>query len=75
MITVEVQLFGALQRDRFKKADVVLADNATIEQALSKLEISRDEVGILVVNRKDATFDQELANGDRVTIIPFISGG
>ena len=39
------------------------------------LEISVDEVGILVVNKRDATFDQKLKENDVLTLIPVIGGG
>ena len=42
---------------------------------LDYLGISEDEVGALVVDKRDATFDQELKEDSFVTIIPLIGGG
>lgn len=75
MISVEVSLFATLQNNRFQHAEITLKDDASTMDLISHLNISEKEVGILVVNRKDASFDQALNNGDRVTIIPPIGGG
>ena len=75
MISVEVSLFATLQNNRFQHAEITLEDGASMMDLISHLNIPQKEVGILVVNRKDASFDQALNNGDRVTIIPPIGGG
>ncbi len=75
MISVEVSLFATLQNNRFQHAEITLEDGASTMDLISHLNIPQKEVGILVVNRKDASFDQALNNGDRVTIIPPIGGG
>jgi molybdopterin converting factor small subunit len=42
---------------------------------LDKLIIDRDQVESVYVNGKEATFDQRLNAGDRITFLPFIGGG
>ena len=42
---------------------------------MAYLQISPREVGIAVVNSKDAVYSQPLQDGDRVTLIPPIGGG
>jgi sulfur carrier protein ThiS len=42
---------------------------------LATLAISADDVGVLIVNSRDATYRQRLTDGDRVTLIPAIGGG
>jgi molybdopterin converting factor small subunit len=75
MISIEVSLFATLQKNRFRRAVIELPDSADVTALLDQLEIAREAVGILVVNRKDAAVDQLLCHGDRVTIIPPIGGG
>ena len=72
---VDVHLFSTLQKDRFREARIQLQEGACINDVLSLLAISQDDVGILIVNNKDATFDQQLHESDAVTIIPPIGGG
>ncbi len=72
---VEIKLFAPLQAGRFEKARVNLGQDSSITDLLEKLYILPSDVGILVVNGQDATFDQALHEGDAVTIIPAIGGG
>ena len=39
------------------------------------LQIKRDEVAILLVNGMDGKFDQQLKDGDTVSIFPPVGGG
>ena len=72
---VNVHLFSTLQNKLFRKARIQLQDGACVTDLLTLLLISRDDVGILVVNHRDATFSQQLHDGDAITIIPPIGGG
>jgi molybdopterin converting factor small subunit len=74
-MNVYVELYATLRKGRFVKASLNLNDRSTIGDLLAKLKITRDDVGILIVNKRDATFDQELFQGDKVTVIPPIGGG
>ncbi|MDJ0781860.1 MAG: MoaD/ThiS family protein [Desulfosarcinaceae bacterium] len=72
---IRVRLFAPLDKDRFDERALAVAPGARIADLLKALHISVEEVGILVVNHRDATFDQALRDGDRVTLIPHIGGG
>jgi sulfur carrier protein ThiS len=54
---------------------VRLPDGARVSDLLAALGIGIDDVGVLMVNREDGRFDQELRDADRVTVIPLIGGG
>lgn len=73
---VELQAFSLLGHDgTTRKVIVELAEGATVRDLLAASQIPMDDVGILVVNRKSAVFDQTLSEGDSVTVIPHIGGG
>ncbi len=72
---IEVSLFATFQQGRFVRQRVSLPAKATAVDLLDMLKIAPDDVGILVVNRRDAPLNQSLSKGDRVTIIPVIGGG
>lgn len=55
--------------------EVELAPGAVVSDLLSTLGITPDEVGILIVSGKQATFGQALKGNDLVTLIPPIGGG
>jgi molybdopterin converting factor small subunit len=53
-----------------------LEPGTTVAAVLERLGIPRDdEVVMLVVNRRLATLDQPLVEGDEVRLMPAISGG
>ena len=70
-----VQLTSTLRKGRFEKSEIYLPQGAKISGLLDYLGISEDEVGALIVDKRDATFDQELKEDSFVTIIPLIGGG
>ena len=72
---VEVSLFESLKDRRPAGGRVTLPTGARVSDLLAALGIAVADVGILMVNREDGRFDQELRDGDRVTVIPPIGGG
>jgi molybdopterin converting factor small subunit len=72
---ISVKLFATLQKGRFESARINLDQKSSIADLLEKLHILPSDVGILVVNDRDATFNQTLHEDDAVTIIPAIGGG
>lgn len=75
-MNVTVKHFAALKSDVEQGQTTVQLDpDATVGDLLSKIGVEESDVGILMVSGKQATFDQELKDNDRVTIIPPIGGG
>jgi len=73
---VNVKRFATLRKDRLQETEVVnLPSGATVRDLLQKLMIGVSDVGTLVINTKNASFDQVLFDDDKVTIIPPIGGG
>jgi sulfur carrier protein ThiS len=72
---VEVELFEPLKCRRPADGRVRLPAGARVSDLLAALGIGIDDVGVLMVNREDGRFDQELRDADRVTVIPLIGGG
>lgn len=72
---VKVNLCSILSLNRFEEADVTLPAGATLRDLLTKVEVSVEEVSVAVVNGKSGSYNQELAEGDQVSLLPFISGG
>lgn len=73
---VTVKHFATLKQDAGQTPiEVELDPGATVSDLLSKLGIEQDDVGILIVSGKQATFGQTLKGNDSVTLIPHIGGG
>ncbi len=74
-VLVEVKLFSVFRSGRFASKKVRLTAPSTASDLLAKLEIPEEDVGVLMINGRDGTLRQRLADGDRVTLIPSIGGG
>jgi sulfur carrier protein len=72
---VTVALYETLKKHYPERGKVQLQSGARVTDLLSRLGIAEDEVGVLIVNRRDARFNQVLEDGDLVTIIPPMGGG
>ena len=70
VVTVEM-LHG---RDDESPLRVTLQDGMTLEDLVRSLELPQ-EPEVAMVNGAYVTQDYELRNGDRVSILPFLSGG
>jgi len=55
--------------------NVELPDVSDAKDLIHQLGISIENVGVLSVNGRQATFDQQLKSGDLIHIIPPIGGG
>lgn len=71
---IEVRLFATFRNGRGKKVFVEMED-PTVENVLQSIDISNDEVAILLVNGQDGRFDQQLVDGDYLSVFPPVGGG
>jgi sulfur carrier protein ThiS len=79
-LVVTVHLHTTLQRQspdgRVNQLAIELPEGVVIEEVLQSLAIHLDrEVLILVLNHRIADANTTLSNGDRLDIVPAISGG
>jgi sulfur carrier protein ThiS len=74
-LCVRVSLYSALRIDRFSETEVELLEGATVKDLLEKLDLSLQDIGVVMVNARSGTFQQRLQPGDRITLIPPIGGG
>ncbi|BES65050.1 MoaD/ThiS family protein [Gottschalkiaceae bacterium SANA] len=74
MIKIEVRLFATFRNGRGKKVFVEM-DQPTVEDVLQSINITNEEVAILLVNGQDGHFDQVLIEGDYLSIFPPVGGG
>ncbi|MDO8303096.1 MAG: MoaD/ThiS family protein [Sedimentisphaerales bacterium] len=74
-MVVEVRLFATLREGRFKKKDIELPAAGSLKSLLERLKIPEKEVGILLVNGRNACSDYTLTTHDIISIFPLIGGG
>lgn len=71
---IEVRLFATFRNGRGKKVFVEM-NNPTVTDVLRSIDITDDEVAILLVNGQDGRFDQILVEGDYLSVFPPVGGG
>jgi len=80
MNKVEVRLYASLRKYHSNPGSsealvMELDDKAKLGNLLDKLKVSREEVGVLMVNGKWEKESYLLQDGDRIGIFPLIGGG
>lgn len=73
---VTVKHYALLKKEGGERSRLVdLEPDGTVDDLLISLGLKQEEVGILIVNGKEASWGQALREGDAVTILPHIGGG
>ena len=72
-IQVEVKLFLHLRKNR--NQTVELTDGTKAVDLVRQLGIRLEDVAVLSINDRQAALDQQLKEGDIISIIPPIGGG
>lgn len=70
-----VQLFATFRNGRFKEAQMQFAEKITLGQVVAELGITIGEVGMVLVNGRHASMEQELCEGQLIALFPMLSGG
>jgi molybdopterin synthase sulfur carrier subunit len=73
---VTVKHFAQLKKAGEQRTkQIELEQGSSVNDLFSILGLNEEEVGILIVNGKEAIWGQKLKEDDAVTIIPHIGGG
>jgi molybdopterin converting factor small subunit len=74
-VQLKVKLFANFQRGRSAAETRSYAALPTLGEIVDELGIPRAEVGVMMVNGRNAEFGDQPAEGDVVAIFPVIGGG
>ncbi len=72
---VTVRLVGVFRIDRFREERRSYPETTTIRDIVSELGIPLPLLGIVLINGSHAGLDDQLREGDTITLLPFIDGG
>ncbi len=72
---LQIKLFATLREGRGKIVTKEFNPPTTPKKVLEALNIDEEDVAILLVNGVDANLDQELQEGDVLSIFPPVGGG
>jgi len=74
-MVVEVRLFATFRKGRFTEKQIELPEGSSLSDILQQLQIAPEQVGILLVNGRNAPVHHKLASTDVVSIFPALGGG
>ena len=74
-VQLTVKLFAGFQRGRFVIETRSCAAPPTVGEVVDALGIPRPEVGVMMVNGRNAELGDRTADGDVLAIFPVIGGG
>lgn len=72
---ITVKLFATFRLGRF---DIEVRDypaGTKVGQVVDELELSRDKLGILMVNSRHVDLERVLVDGETLAIFPLVGGG
>jgi len=72
---VKAKLFATLRDGRFKEKEFELPEKARVRELLNQIRLTPGQVAILLVNGQNGTLEQELKDGDVVSLFPPVGGG
>jgi molybdopterin converting factor small subunit len=72
---ITVKLFATFRVDRFVAEKREYPPGTAIAHILTELNIQEAEIGMLLVNSRHAEPEQELKDGDSLSIFPLVGGG
>ena len=75
-ITVELQAYlGQYSPSGDAVFPYTLPDGATVQTLVRQLNVPEELASVIVLNERSGDFEDPLHDGDRVTLIPPLSGG
>jgi len=74
-MNVLVKLFATFRNDRFKEKRCEYEAGTMVSQVIEELNLPEDQIGAVLVNARHVEDDQELKDGDTLSISPLVGGG
>lgn len=74
-MNVRVKLFAVLREDRFRDREMEFAPGSSLGDALARIGIQPEEVSLPLINGRYSSLDDELQEGDVLSIFPAVGGG
>lgn len=72
---ITIQLFATFRNGRFKEEHRTFTDGIPISLVLAELGIAENEIGMVLVNGRRASTEQELNDGQVLAMFPLLGGG
>ena len=70
-----IKLFAYFRDGRFSSNELEYPAGITVGEIVDALGISRDDIGITMINSKHCSFDDAPSESDILAIFPLVGGG
>ena len=80
MMNIKLELAGSLKKfikspDNGSKINLNVENNSKVSDIVNQLNITKEYIALVTVNKKVSDFNSKLKDGDRVVFYPPIAGG
>jgi len=72
---ITVRLFLSFRAGRFPAQTIECPAGATVAAVADDLALSDEEIGLVLINDRQADFTHQLADGDTLALFPVVGGG
>ncbi len=72
---ITVKLFATFRAGRFAVEPRTYPPGTCIEAVISELQIPEAQIGMIMLNNRHAEPEQELHEGDNLSLFPLVGGG
>ena len=72
---IKIKLFATFRVGRFATETREYPPGTKAGDIIRELQIEEKDLGILLVNSRHGKLDQELADGDTLSVFPLVGGG
>ncbi|MFO8113733.1 MAG: MoaD/ThiS family protein [Desulfosalsimonadaceae bacterium] len=72
---VRVKLFAVLRDGRFRDREMEFPDGSSLGNAMDSIGIPREEVSLPLINGRYSSMDDQLHDGDVLSVFPSVGGG
>jgi sulfur-carrier protein len=74
-MTITVKLFASFRNNRFKEELQIFPEGTDCRSVLSSLGLTEEEIGVVMINGRHVSLEQQLQQGDTLALFPLIGGG
>jgi sulfur carrier protein len=74
-VEITVMLFASLRAGRFHSKPLEYPPRTTVASVAANLALADTDIGLIIVNGRQAELDRQLVAGDVLSLFPLLAGG
>jgi len=74
-VEIHLKVPPTFRRPDLQGVMIQVEDGKTVDQFINTVDICRHVVQFVLINNEKSPMDQQLKDGDTVTIVPMLTGG